>query len=227
MQEPKRLSVVVPRQKVVVNQEPCNQKSTIAPHAVEVKLGFSDSPCPVPRSRRPRRGRRSFAPSPRPPRRAKGPRELKRSIHVEIHFAPREPFPPQLGPILDFALARLAHYRRSLVKTALLHRLLRCRRHGIPHPELHRSLVAPRRIELRGDGQSRAGRCCVPLLNLQDSIEALKRVDLNLERLRHHVFDCELGFLSACATSFCAPFSPAARGGQAFQQSRTLRVHRI
>jgi hypothetical protein len=46
MQEPKPLSVDVPRQEVGVDQELCNQKSATAPHAVEIKLGFRDPPCP-------------------------------------------------------------------------------------------------------------------------------------------------------------------------------------
>jgi hypothetical protein len=36
----------VPRQRVRVDQELCNQKSTTVPHAVEVKLGFRDPQCP-------------------------------------------------------------------------------------------------------------------------------------------------------------------------------------
>ena len=72
-----------------------------------------------------------------------------------------------LGPVLDFALARLARCWRPLVKTAVLRRLLRCRRHGIPRPELHQSLVASPHRKLRGDARSPAERCCGGLPNLQ------------------------------------------------------------
>ena len=36
----------MPRHEVGVDQELCNQKSATVPHAVEVKLGLGDPPCP-------------------------------------------------------------------------------------------------------------------------------------------------------------------------------------
>ena len=46
------------------------------------------------------------------------------------------------GPVLDFALIRLARRRPSLVKMVFLRLLLPFRRLRIQNPEFHRSLVA-------------------------------------------------------------------------------------
>ena len=94
-----------------------------------------------------------------------------------MHFAPREPFPPQSwARCSNFALARLARCRRSLVKRAVLRTLLRCRRHGIPRPGFHhRPPVAPQRqvavtLDLPQSVVAAGFRTC------EQSVEALESV---------------------------------------------------
>jgi hypothetical protein len=95
--------------------------------------------------------------------------------------------------VLDFALPRLARCRRSLVKAALLRRLLS----GVDVKEF-RILNFIDRLSHRGAKSCAVtldlaqGVVAASLRTCKDSVEALKRVDLALERLCHHVFHRQL-----------------------------------
>ena len=95
MQEPKPLFVDVPRKKIRVDQELCNQ--TLRLFRTRLRSNWASAIRRAPSDGLGVRIGARYPPrqSPRSPARAKGRRELERSSHVEMHFAPREPFPPQ------------------------------------------------------------------------------------------------------------------------------------